>query len=270
MYFAFEKRHDAYAARRDKHLSPTPHLHEHIEITLTTSGLTIANADAISEIVEAGDLFIAFPNQVHYYLDQEPSVESSVLIVSPDITPEFNRIFKTKVPKSPVLKNATQNPRIVTAIESLVQCSAERGEYSETEAKGCMLILLSELFRNMELVEKGNYDHDLAKDIISYCYENYTADISLQSIADALHISRCYISRIFSKRLHISFNDYINSLRIRRACEMLKAGDLPVTEIAYAVGYNSVRTFDRCFMTVRGMTPKEYRLKALGKKTKIS
>lgn len=266
MYFSFEKRRDAYMARRDKHLSPTPHLHEHIEIVLTTSGTTIANADDILETVESGDLFIAFPNQVHYYLDQEPVVNISIVIVSPDITPEFNRIFKTMVPKSPVLRNAIGNPRIVAAVESLVQCSKERGEYSETEARGCMLILLSELFKNMELIEKGNYDHDLAKDIISYCYENYNTDISLQSIADALHISRCYISRIFSKRLHISFNDYINSLRIRKACEILKAGDMSVTEIAYAVGYNSVRTFDRCFMTVRGMTPKEYRMKALEKK----
>lgn len=266
MYFSFEKRRDAYMARRDKHLSPTPHLHEHIEIVLTTSGTTIANADDILETVELGDLFIAFPNQVHYYLDQEPVVNMSIVIASPDITPEFNRIFKTMVPKSPVLRNAIGNPRIVAAVESLVQCSIERGEYSETEARGCMLILLSELFKNMELIEKGNYDHDLAKDIISYCYENYNTDISLQSIADALHISRCYISRIFSKRLHISFNDYINSLRIRKACEILKAGDMSVTEIAYAVGYNSVRTFDRCFMTVRGMTPKEYRIKALEKK----
>ncbi len=268
MYFEFERKKNACDVLKSKHLSPLPHLHEHIEIVLMKSGVTIANADIISGTVKTGDLFIAFPNQVHYYLDQEPSVESSVLIVSPDITPEFNRIFKAMIPKNPVLKNAISNPRIVAAVESLVQCSIERGEYSETEARGCMLILLSELFRNMELVEKGNYDHDLAKDIISYCYENYTADISLQSIADALHISRCYISRIFSKRLHISFNDYINSLRIRKACEMLKAGDLTVTEIAYAVGYNSVRTFDRCFMTVRGMTPKEYRLKALEKRNK--
>ncbi len=268
MYFAFEKKLDSYEAYSSSKLSPAPHLHNHIEMVLTTSGVTVAAADNISETVEAGDLFIAFPNQVHYYVDQIRPVKHIIIIVSPDMTPEFIRIFKTMLPKNPVLKNAVANSRIKTAFESMLQCRSERGEYSETEARGCMLILLSELFKNMELVEKDAYNHDLAKDIISYCYENYTNDISLQSIADNLHISRCYISRIFSKRLHISFNDYINSLRIRSACEMLKAGDLPVTEIAYAVGYNSVRTFDRCFMQSKGMTPKEYRFKALEKKIK--
>jgi AraC-like DNA-binding protein len=49
---------------------------------------------------------------------------------------------------------------------------------------------------------------------------------------------------------------------------MLKAGEQPITEIAYAVGYNSVRTFDRCFLMSKGTTPREYRLKALEKKNK--
>jgi YesN/AraC family two-component response regulator len=88
----------------------------------------------------------------------------------------------------------------------------------------------------------------------------------LQTIADELHISRYYISHLFGQRLHIGFSDYINSLRVRSAAEMLKSGNKTITEIAYAVGYNSVRTFDRCFLKVRGMTPKEYREKAHSKK----
>lgn len=266
MYFAFENKTVAYEARQGVHLSPTPHLHNHIEIVLLEEGSTVVAADLVEATAEKGDLFIAFPNQVHYYLDKNPTVRHSIIIVSPDMTPEFSRIFKGMIPKTPVLKNATGNRRIVSSVNSMLECRCENGEYSETEARGCMLILLSELFKNMELVEKHSLDHDLTKDIISYCYENYTNDISLQSIADNLHISRCYISRVFTRRLHIGFNDYINSLRIRRACEMLKAGEQPITEIAYAVGYNSVRTFDRCFIAVRGMPPKEYRLNSLKKK----
>ncbi len=265
MYFAVEKKKEAYQIRTGKGLSPAPHVHNHIEIVLITEGCTVATADLNDVAVKKGDLFIAFPNQVHYYTDRERPIAHLIYILSPDIVPEFGRIFKNMIPKSPLLKNATDNPRIASALESMVECSSADGEYTETEIRGYMLVLLSELFRSMELTEKTSLDHDLAKDIISYCYENFTSDISLQSIADDLHISRCYISRIFSRRLHIGFNDYINALRIRSACEMLKAGELPITEIAYAVGYNSVRTFDRCFMNVKGVTPKEYRFKAFEK-----
>ncbi|MBO5746983.1 MAG: AraC family transcriptional regulator [Clostridia bacterium] len=266
MYFHFETKNSAYEARGGHQLAPTPHLHSHIEIVLTETGTTVAFADSAEAKVEAGDLFIAFPNQIHYYIDKQRPVEHKILIVSPDMCPEFSRIFKTMVPKIPLLKNAISNPRIAAAFENMVQCKKEEGEYSETEARGCMLILMSEIFRNVELQEKEPYDNDLVKDIITYCYENYNGDISLQDIADELHVSRCYISRLFSRRLHIGFNDYINSLRVRNACEMLKTTDMSVTEVAYAVGYNSVRTFDRSFLNVRGMTPKEYRQKAFEKK----
>ena len=265
MYFHFETKKSAYEARQGHGLGPTPHLHSHIEMVLTQTGTTVAFADSTEVKVETGDLFIAFPNQIHYYIDKQRPVEHKILIVSPDMCPEFSRIFKSMVPKVPLLKNAIENPRIVAAFENMVQCKKEGGEYSETEARGCVLILMSEIFRNIELQEKVPYDNDLVKDIITYCYENYNSDISLQAIADELHVSRCYISRLFSRRLHIGFNDYINSLRVRNACEMLKTTDLPVTEVAYAVGYNSVRTFDRAFMSVRGMTPKEYRQKAFEK-----
>ncbi|MBO5911896.1 MAG: helix-turn-helix transcriptional regulator [Clostridia bacterium] len=266
MYFYFETKNSAYEARDGYQLGPTPHLHSHIEMVLTKTGTTVAFADSAEVKVEAGDLFIAFPNQIHYYIDEQRPVEHKILIASPDMCPEFNRIFKSMVPTVPLLKNAIENPRIVAAFDNMVQCKTEKVEYSETEARGCMLILMSEIFRNVELIEKEPYDNDLVKDIITYCYENYSNDISLQTVADALHVSRCYVSRIFSKRLHISFNDYINSLRIRNACEMLKSSSQSVTEIAYIVGYNSVRTFDRVFLNSRKMTPKEYRQKAFEKK----
>ncbi len=266
MYFHLETKNSAYEARSGHQLGPTPHLHSHIEIVLTKTGISVATADSTDVTVDTGDLFIAFPNQIHYYIDKQRPVEHNIVIVSPDMCPEFNRIFKSQVPKTPLIKNAIKNPRIVSAIENLIQCKKEQDEYSEAEAKGCVLILMSEIFRNVELQEKEPYDNDLVKDIITYCYENFSTDISLQSIANELHVSRCYVSRLFSRRLHISFNDYINSLRVRNACELLKKSEQSVTDIAYAVGYNSVRTFDRVFMNARGMTPKEYRQKAFEKK----
>ncbi len=267
VFFQLEDKKSAYEARNiSKTLSVTPHLHSHIEIVLLTSGVSVGVADTKEAEMGAGDLFISFPNQIHYYLDKVRPVEHSIVIISPDMCPEFNNIFKTMVPESPVFKNAGENQRIVSAIDNIVECRKRNDEYSETEVRGSLLILMSELCRSMKLVKNVSYDSDMAKAIINYCYENYANEISLQSIADELHISRYYISHLFGQRLHIGFNDYINSLRVRSAAEILKSGDKTVTEVAYAVGYNSVRTFDRCFLKVRGMTPKEYRKNALQKK----
>ena len=266
MFFQLENKKSAYEARTGHALTALPHLHSHIEIVRVESGESVGFADSRNGGMNKGDLFVSFPNQIHYYDDKIRPVNHKILIVSPNMCPEFGSIFKTMVPESPILKNAADNKRIVSAMENVIECKIRGDEYSETEVRGSVLILMSELCRNMKLVKNAGYDTEMTKEIINYCYENYATDISLQSIADELHISRYYISHLFGQRLHIGFSDYINSLRVRSAAEMLKSGEKTITEIAYAVGYNSVRTFDRCFLKVRGMTPKEYRNKALQKK----
>jgi putative transcriptional regulator yfiF len=269
MYFHIENKKNACEIHKHSHrLSEVPHLHSHIEMVLVHDGKTEAIADTKHAIAEKDDIFIAFPNQIHYYLDKTETVLHDIIIFSADMCPEFSRILGSYVLKSPVLKGAGKNPKISSSFENILECVADGGEYSETEIRGSMLVLLSEMFRNAELVENASYDMGLAKDIINYCYDNYNTDISLNTVAHSLHVSRYYVSRLFSSRLNIGFNSYINSLRIRRACEMLKTNDRSVTEIAGAVGYNSVRTFDRCFAEIRGMSPKEYRKNVLAKKDK--
>ena len=266
MLFMLEKKLYAYEARRGTHLAPTPHLHTHLEIVLMTEGGTRAWADDRECEASEGDLFLAFPNQIHYYLDQTPNVAHEILIVSPDICPEFSQFFKSKIPASPVLRGAAKNERIAQAIAGIIDMHAENGTFSDNEVRGYLLVLFSEIFRNMSFVENGSCETDMMKNIIHFCYENYDTDISLQVISDALHISRYTISHLFSRKLHTGFNDSINSLRISRACEMLKSGDTPITEIAYAVGYNAIRSFNRCFQDIMRMTPKEYRARKRVKK----
>lgn len=269
MYFHIENKKNAFEIHNhQKKLSAVPHLHTHIEMLLVYEGESEAVADTRHAVVKPGDIFIAFPNQIHYYLDKTETVLHDIIIFSADMCPEFNRIFGSYVLKSPVLKGAGNNPKIMSSFNNIMECAKIRGEYAETEVRGSMLVLLSEVFRTAQLDENLSYDMGLAKDIINYCYDNYNTDISLASVAESLHVSRYYVSRLFSSRLNIGFNSYINSLRIRRACEMLKTNDRSVTEIAGLVGYNSVRTFDRCFAEIRGISPKEYRKNALARKPK--
>ena len=267
LFFYIQNKQNAYQASKSKRLSFDPHLHTHIEIVLMRKGESLGVADSKQAIIRDGDLFISFPNQIHHYYDKTTLIDCDILIVSPDMCPEFSKIFKTKIPESPVMKNAINNTKIITAINTIMELNND-DEYNETQVRGSLLVLLSEFFRNVKLIDNISCDNNLVKNIINFCYENYDSDISLQSISESLHINRYYISHIFSQKLHTSFNDYINYLRIRKACEMLKSNDSPITEISYAVGYGSPRTFNRCFMKIKGITPKEYRNKA--HKSKIS
>lgn len=269
MYFKLEQKDLPCYSNVETHLSPLPHFHKHLEFVLLRKGKTLAIADSKQDYLEVGDLYVSFPNQIHYYHDITTPHEHFILILSPDICPEFKNEFKNFLPVSPILKGAADNPRLLSAFTNIMALNTTKPKYYETEIKGNMLILLSELFQNMPLENKKTCDIDLLTNIIHYCYENYTEDISLQSLADALHVSHFYISHIFNERLHISFRDYINSLRIEKACELLKASEQNITEIAYEAGFNSTRTFDRCFLKFKEISPKKYREQLLAERKDI-
>lgn len=267
MYFSYQQHKRAFTIYAGAtYTSFEPHVHSHLELVfLREGGKTIAFADNKSVTLEKGDLFVSFPNQIHYYRDVEKPIKADIFIISPAMCPEFKKFFETSLPQIPVIKNANENPIILSALDVLVNNLSPDDKFAETIVRGAVLVLLSEYFRQVPLIQKSSHNTDTTKDIISFCYQNYTGDISLSSIAASLHISRYYVSHLFTERLNISFNDYINSLRIRKACELLKSGEYSITEAAHSVGYNSVRTFDRCFIKIKGLTPREYRAKALKK-----
>lgn len=119
--------------------------------------------------------------------------------------------------------------------------------------------MLSELFEMMEFTDVKPSDSNKIKEILNYCTENYTKDISLESISKELYISKYYISHLFRQKLHTGFTEYIGMLRISDACSLLMSEDKSITEVAYSVGFNSMRSFNRSFLKVTGKVPREYR-----------
>ena len=144
-------------------------------------------------------------------------------------------------------------------IENIIETQTSKPPFYDTLIKGYFLALLSELFQVVKFTETKSSDGDTIKAVLNFCSENYTQNIQLKTIAQALHISRTYISHLFSEKLHMGFSEYIGMLRISDACNLLVSCDMSITDISYAVGFNSPRSFNRLFLKYTGVTPREYR-----------
>ena len=102
-------------------------------------------------------------------------------------------------------------------------------------------------------------DEELIVKITKFIKNNYQRDLSLQEIADIFKISTFYISRLFRMKKGITFKEYINTLRIEKAKQiLLENPDITVLELAKQVGYNRSETFYRVFKSIEGDTPKGY------------
>ena len=95
--------------------------------------------------------------------------------------------------------------------------------------------------------------------VMNYCMAHYSEPLSLDLLEKKLHINKYYISHIMNQKLNMGFNDYINSIRISNACRKLSESNLSISEISDAVGFNTVRTFNRAFSKRMGISPREYR-----------
>lgn len=98
-----------------------------------------------------------------------------------------------------------------------------------------------------------------ASDAIQFIFDHYDRELSLDDVAEHLEMTPSYFSRFFRKATGHRFIDFVNGLRISRACERLAHTDEPITDICFAVGFNNIANFNRRFHALKGMTPSEYR-----------
>ena len=89
--------------------------------------------------------------------------------------------------------------------------------------------------------------------------ENYSANISLKSFGEKYYINSAYLGQLFKKQFGFSFKDYLNSVRVRKAAEMMLNTDKKIYEIAGEVGYKNVEYFINRFEEVYGVTPARFR-----------
>lgn len=92
-----------------------------------------------------------------------------------------------------------------------------------------------------------------------YIYENYSREITVDLLADSLKITRAYLSWYFKKKTGVNLSDYLNNVRMTKACALLQDSLLKVKDIAPQVGIQSVNTFIRLFKQYTGKTPNDYR-----------
>lgn len=95
--------------------------------------------------------------------------------------------------------------------------------------------------------------------ILNYVYENYQEDIDINTVAEKFGTNPRMINDIIRYYLESDFNSFLNQVRIRKACDLLAETTFPIMEIAFMVGYNTTKTFNRNFTKILTMNPQQFR-----------
>ena len=118
-------------------------------------------------------------------------------------------------------------------------------------------------YRLLSNVQMQGEAGDAELDQINTIVERITGDVSqpfsAADVATELGMSESRFSRFFRRATGNTFTDFVNRIRVNRACQLLMETDRLVTHICYEVGFNNVANFNRRFLEIKGMTPSEFR-----------
>jgi len=131
--------------------------------------------------------------------------------------------------------------------------------YSDEMRKSLLLELFVYLARSFGSDPAFEKEASLADDITRYLLEHYAEDLNQKDVAQRFYLSRSYLSKIFKAKTGRGFNEYLTHIRIEQAKAMLKTTAMPVTEIAFACGFNDSNYFSKIFKKLEGVTPLNYR-----------
>lgn len=172
---------------------------------------------------------------------------------APSIEPSMSRcrvfgISHLAERKMRLIQQTSGLPRLIEFIQ-LLNSLSKHDNYK---------LLSSQRLKNFD--DKDSFDKIAS--VIKSISENYTQPMRLSEVATKYGMSNSMFSRYFIKKTGNSFTDFVNQLRVHRACQLLRESDILIKQIGHNVGYNSTANFNRRFLELKGISPKHYRLQS--------
>jgi AraC-like DNA-binding protein len=208
--------------------------------------------------LQPGDLVLVPSQTVHSVAYDAASNSRLLLLCAQDYLPDFAPALVERLHY--IYRNPDINGQLYSLLRKLQQEIDNWDDYSGKMVAARLLEMMTLMARNRNTYQKHPADNPYVARILEELNRNYATNISLAALAEANHISPGHLSRLFKAQTGLSFQDYLSSLRLKQARELLESGEkLSVTQIAARCGFNDSNYFSTRFRQLYGMSPLRYR-----------
>lgn len=239
------------------------HFHKNYEFIYVIEGAAVCTVNGKTKRLTEGEFALCLSNEIHSIRSLGAS-RVWIGVFSEDFISEFSKQQKGR---GGVDFSFFCAPSVLAFLkEHLIREDAQ----DLYLLKACLYALCSEYTRQIPPKTLPDKSASVVGEIVSYVEAQYQNPISLATLAKSLGYETCYFSKLFHKLFSMRFNDYINIYRFNAACTMLLESDRSVTEISYACGFQSVRTFNNTFKRLAATSPSRWRALRRSQKMNIS
>ncbi|CBG90286.1 helix-turn-helix transcriptional regulator [Citrobacter rodentium] len=245
------------------------HWHQCLEVLYVEDGFGVVTVDHKQYTMRPGRMFFFPPFTLHKIMVDEQAQDRyrrtiihldqhAVLKVLRDFPLSQQRLQKLSARGSEAwVIDAAEIHRHIDFLFSRYESLSTRKPLNAEHVACLLLNLLSMLPEDRHSMQE--IDSGIASQVMFWLDENYTRKFRLDALAAEIGKSKSYVSRRFHYETGESILEYLNTLRLRKACEALLHSKASVREIAGQVGFSDVTYFISAFGKGIGETPLQYR-----------
>ncbi len=260
-----QKSEAVWSLNRRRYDSPhsmgAAHIHKYHELYYLENGSTSYFCESSIYRLHTGDLIFVPKGKFHRTENAEHAGLTRVLFHFDDRTvgEEYLPSLEELAKFPHIVLPEQQKPQIRRLIEKIeAEEMNEEGNLLLKKLYFCELLLLLLRYRRLNVIEAPTGSHKIAQDAARYISQNYREELSLEMLAKQYAVSAGYFSKLFKKHTGAGVSEYITVTRILAAKELLEMGEMTVTEVAFAVGFNDSNYFSQIFKRNVGSAPKQY------------
>ncbi len=237
------------------------HLHCEPELFYLLDGRVEIKVDDKTYILQKNDFVFIFPFCLHEFKLLSPGAKclpAYGIIPRIDLIDKYGPLFHTYLPENPVICSDELHPDVYYAIKKIIEAVEKREDESIVSAY--LQVAFARTIPQFSLVKQSAAGNGmLIQNILQYIDKHCGEHLTLETVAATFFVSRAHLSNLFSNKVKMSFNNFLNSLRVNKAQALLAESDRSITDILFECGFVSARSFNRNFLKFVQMSPSEYR-----------
>lgn len=252
-----------------------PHWHEAIEIVYSLEDNLNVGVNNEIYTLNSKDILLISGGDVHYFVQQPTKVKRIILFIETSYFEIFTSTMKNKrftrlmTPYSDITK-ASKGHNLHSALETNIleiyseYCTLSPGYKLALTARLSDILVLIMRYAPVEVYSTYKKSRQLSRlerlnQVFDFVDKNFDRNISLQEIAAIANYSPYHFTRFFKETTGMTFNQYISNYRVAKASEALVLTDELITDVAYRAGFESIKTFNRVFKQIKGVSPSAFR-----------
>ncbi len=263
-------------------LTETEHYHDFVEIVFILNGQGLQVLEGKEYPVSMGDVFVLQGNQRHYFRDAQKLEIVNVMFDAkqkPGLIPlEIRQMdgYKALFILEPAFRTRNNfrnmlrlNPRDMAAIELILSVMFLEQELAEEGSS----IILSNRFQEL-IIHLSRHFSNIPSNkaqslvqisrVMDYMENNLSESLKLEELAAMANMSKRNFMRNFKLTIGLSPGNYLNEIRMKKACSLLRESRTAIKEIAFQCGFSDSNYFTKCFKKSVNVTPAKYRIRFKG------